>query len=48
MKENVTVAEGEEEEQLELSLKPKLLIFALTAVFWGTGQFYFYASLTSR
>ena len=47
MKENVTVAEGEEE-QLELSLKPKLLIFALTAVFWGTGQFYFYASLTSR
>ena len=38
----------EDVDQVELSIKPKLMIFALTTVFWGLGQFYFWSAIKAR
>ena len=37
-----------DEDIVELSIKPKLMIFALTSVFWGLGQFYFWSAIKAR
>ena len=36
------------DDQMELSLKPKLIIFSLCAVFWGLGQFYVSSAVKIR
>ena len=35
-------------DHVELSIKPKLMIFALTTIFWGLGQFYYFSAMRAR
>ena len=35
-------------DQLEVSIKPKLMIFSLVTMFWGLGQFYFWSAIKAR
>ena len=35
-------------DNIEVSIKPKMIVFALAAVFWCFGQFYYSAAMRSR
>ena len=45
---NTTSFNNEDLDQVELSIKPKLMIFSLVTMFWGLGQFYFWSAIKAR